>query len=49
MGNPWLDEFGLAAAMADFVVDKADGTLSGASQGTVNVQDRIDPVDVSGT
>jgi len=32
----------------DFVVDTAEVTLSGASEATVNVQDRIDRVDVSG-
>jgi hypothetical protein len=34
--------------LADFVVDTAEVTLSGASQATVNVQDRLDPVTLSG-
>ena len=34
--------------LADFTVNTADVTLSGASEATVNVQERIDPVDVSG-
>ena len=34
--------------LADFAVDTADVTLSGASEATVNVQERIEPADVSG-
>jgi hypothetical protein len=34
--------------LANFVVDSADIELSGASQATVNVQERIDSADVSG-
>jgi hypothetical protein len=34
--------------LGDFVIDKAEVDLSGASEATVNVGERIDPVDVSG-
>ncbi len=34
--------------LADFTVDTAEVRLSGASEATVNVLERIDPVDVSG-
>jgi len=34
--------------LADFIVDAAEVRLSGASQATVNVAERINPVDVSG-
>lgn len=34
--------------LADFAVDTAGVTLSGASNATLNVQERIDPVDISG-
>jgi hypothetical protein len=34
--------------LGDFTVDTAEVKLSGASEATVNVRERIDPVDVSG-